>query len=381
VGDDAARIEELERGFRRDGLPNLIVDFSVSEDIFTRAIPFLTVVFVLECVNAADVQKGIGRNLLLAIAGLAILVGAFGLVNRLRGRPFFSVPTRVGWPELGAFVVLPAVLPIAFSQQWLFGLNTALVNLALLGVVYLVIGFGVISIVRWAGARFFHQLAASVSVLVKAVPLLLFFSLVMFFTTEIWQVFTTPGPAAFWTAMGLFVLLAMVFLAVRLPSVVREVQEESAVGAVPLRRKERLNLAAVALISEMLQVVFVSTAVWVFYVLLGALLVNAEVRGAWLLTPDDVAFTVAWFGDRLVFSEALARVATGVAAFAGLYYAVTILVDAAYRDQFVDSLIEELRDTFRRRSEYLELQRRHGVAVTPAPDPRRGPPGASSAGT
>ena len=60
-------------------------------------------------------------------------------------------------------------------------------------------------------------------------------------------------------------------------------------------------------------------------------------------------------------NEALLRVATGVAAFVGLYYAVTILVDAAYRDQFVDSLSEELRDTFRRRSEYLELQRRRGV--------------------
>jgi hypothetical protein len=57
------------------------------------------------------------------------------------------------------------------------------------------------------------------------------------------------------------------------------------------------------------------------------------------------------------------RAATGVAAFAGLYYAVTILVDASYRDQFVDALSSELHTTFQRRSEYLELQRRHGIAV------------------
>ena len=213
--------------------------------------------------------------------------------------------------------------------------------------------------------------------LVRAVPLLLFFSLVMFFTTEIWQVFTTPGPGAFWTAMIIFVLLAMVFLAVRLPGVVREVQAESSVGDVPLRRKERLNLAAVALISEMLQVVFVSTAIWLFYVVLGALLVNDAVRQTWLLTPDDVYFTITWFGDDVQVNEALLRVATGVAAFAGLYYAVTILVDAAYRDQFVDSLTVELRDTFRRRSEYLELQRKRGVPVTPPTDPQAG----TSAGT
>ncbi len=75
-------------------------------------------------------------------------------------------------------------------------------------------------------------------------------------------------------------------------------------------------------------------------------------------------------------NEALLRVATGVAASAGLYYAVTILVDAAYRDQFVDSLTEELRDTFARRSEYLELQRKRGVRVVPGE-----PVNASSSGS
>jgi hypothetical protein len=363
VSDDAERIAELERGFRRDGLPNLILDFSAADDIFTRAIPFLALVFVLEVVNATDLDEPGWVNLLFALGGAAILFGAFGLLNLARGRRFFSVPSRVGRPELVAFVVLPAVLPIVFSQQFLFGFNTMLANAALLLLVYLVIGFGLVSIVRWAGARFFHQLGASVTVLVRAVPLLLFFSLVMFFTTEIWQVFTTPGPGAFWTAMALFVFLAMVFLAVRLPGVVREVQGESAVGDVPLRRKERLNLAAVALISEMLQVVFVSTAIWLFYVVLGSLLVNAAVREAWLLRPDDVILTIAWFGDQVQVNEPLLRVATGVAAFVGLYYAVTILVDAAYRDQFVDSMTEELRDTFHRRSEYLELQRKRGVPV------------------
>ena len=32
------RIRELERGSRRDGLPNLIVDLSATDDIFTRLV-------------------------------------------------------------------------------------------------------------------------------------------------------------------------------------------------------------------------------------------------------------------------------------------------------------------------------------------------------
>jgi len=158
-----------------------------------------------------------------------------------------------------------------------------------------------------------------------------------------------------------------VFLIVRLPWVVREIQEDSDVGDVPLRRRERLNLAAVALISEALQVAFVSAAVWLFYVVLGTLLVPAAVRDVWLLEPTSVVWEIAWFGERGQITWQLLRVATGVAAFVGLYYAVTILVDSAYRDQFVDTLGEELRDTFARRAEYHELLKRHGVPVAPAP--------------
>jgi hypothetical protein len=365
VEAEAERIRELERGFRRDGLPNLIVALSATEDIFTRASPFLALVFVVEIVNALDIEASWTTNLLLALGGAAVLIGAFGVLNVVRGRPFLSIPRKVGIPELVAFVVLPALLPIVFSGQFLFGFNTMLANAAILGIAYLVVGYGLFSIVRWAGVRFFAQLGSSLSVLVRAVPLLLFFSLVTFFTIEIWQVFTATGPATYWTAIVMFVVLGMGFLSVRLPGVVREVQAESRVGDVPLRRRERLNLAAVALISESLQVLFVSAAVWLFYVLVGTLIVPADVRAIWLTEPASVVWDIAWFGERVQVTWELVQVATGVAAFAGLYYAVTILVDSAYRDQFVDALSEQLRDTFERRSEYHELLRRRGVPLEP----------------
>jgi len=361
---DEQRIRELERGFRRDGLPNLIVDRSATEDVFTRAFPFLTVVLVLEVVNALAVNAS-WANGLLALAGAALLLAGFGLVNLARGRRFLSVPRRVGIPQLVVFVALPALLPVVLGGQLGFGFITLLVNVAILALAYLVVGFGLVFIVWWVVVRLFVLLGASMTVLVRAVPLLLFFSLVAFFTTEIWQVFNATGLATFWTAVAMFVLLGMGFLAVRMPGVVREVLAESHLGGVPLRRRERVNLALVALISEVLQVGFVSAAVWLFYVLLGALLVSADVRGAWLLQPHTLVWEVAWFGERVQVTSALLRVATGVAGFAGLYYAVTILVDSAYRDQFVDALTEQLRETFARRAEYLDLLRRRGSAVAP----------------
>ena len=121
-------------------------------------------------------------------------VRGFGVLNVLRGRRFLSIPSPSGDPRTVAFVILPALLPVVFSGQLLFGLVTVLVNAAILFLAYLVVGFGLVAIVRWAGVRFFAQMARSVTVLVRAVPLLLFFSLVIFLTTEIWQVFTATGP-------------------------------------------------------------------------------------------------------------------------------------------------------------------------------------------
>ena len=50
--------------------------------------------------------------------------------------------------------------------------------------------------------------AASLSVLVRALSLLLFFLLVIFFTTETWQIWTVPRLPLFVAAAGLFLLLA-----------------------------------------------------------------------------------------------------------------------------------------------------------------------------
>src|SRR6185436_17928141 len=89
----------------------------------------------------------------LALGGAAVLFGAFGLLNVVRGRRFLSIPTRVGVPELTAFVVLPALLPALFSRQFLFAFDTILANLAIIGLAYIVVGFGLVPIGRDAVLR------------------------------------------------------------------------------------------------------------------------------------------------------------------------------------------------------------------------------------
>ena len=352
-----AELADYERRFRRAGLPLFIEDYSAREDVWTRAAPLLALVLIGELLGAIQLDWSLGANVAAGVGGLAILVGAFGLLNLLRRRPFFSLPENVGPAELAGFVLVPAALPLIFGGQWGSALVTAGANLLLLAIAFGVIRYGVLSILRWTGPRLIDQLDASVSVLSRAVPLLLVFALVLFINTEMWQVFSTM-PSAFLICVGaLFVLVGTVFVGVQLPREVRELEEGSGEGP-PLEKRQRFNVGLVMFISQALQILVVSLAVAIFFVVLGALAVGPEVREAWGVGSDGVVIRLSLFGEQIQVTEALLRVSAGIAAFAGLYYAIAVLTDATYRQEFRDELTEEMAGSFSARAEYLRLRQR-----------------------
>jgi hypothetical protein len=349
-------VEELaayERRFRRAGLPLFIEDYTASEDVFNRAAPLLALVFIIEMLGAIDLDWSLWANLGAAFGGLAILLVAFGIVNRLRGRSVWAVPDRVGPPELAAFVLIPAALPLIFGGQLTSAVVTALGNLVLLALVLGVVGFGLLSIVRWAGTRLVGQLAASLSLLARAVPLLLLFALVLFINTEMWQVFSSMPDAFLVTAALLVAGLGLSFLIFRLPRELGELEREAVGAGPPLARRERVNVGLVMLVSQALQVLVVSLAVGGFFVVFGALAVGPEVRDSWIGSNGTVLIDVPFFGERAQITEELLRVSGGIAAFSGLYYAIAVLTDSTYREEFLEELSDEMRSTFHARGEYL----------------------------
>ena len=354
MGDDR-RVDELERSFRRAGLPTFIRGYSARQ-AFAKALPLLTVVFVLEILNALNFAFGFWTNVGFLAGGIAISLGIIGVLNLARGQPFLSVPRRVGLSEMIVFVLVPSVLPLLFGGQEKSAGITLVGNTALLGLVYLVLGFGAVSILEWAVRRFVSLFAASLTVLVRALSLLLFFLLVIFFTTETWQIWTVPRMPKFVAATALFVLLAAGFLLLRLPGSVRGLERETELQGEHLSRPQRINVGLVMFLSQFLQVVFVAFAVWLFFVVFGSLLVSAGVREAWLGEQGTELLRIPFFGDTVVvITEELLRVATGMASFAALYYAAATQLDEAYRDEVVERIAEQMKETFARRAEYLGL--------------------------
>src|SRR5829696_193516 len=345
-------VEQYERDFRRAGLPFFIEDYSASRDVFTRAAPLLTLIFLGEMLGAIDLDWPVLANIGAAVGGLLILLGAWVIANAVRGRPRFARPDHVGNFELAVFVFVPALLPLVFGGQWHSALGTIAANVTILVLIYAVVGYGLFSIIRWTGVRMVGELGASAVRLARALPLILGGAVILFLTTELWQVFTDMPLRNLLVLAGFFAAVGTLFLAARLPGEVRRLEADGP----PLTHRQRINVGLVLFVSQALQVLLVSAGVGAFFVVLGALAVSDEVRESWIGGNGNVLLTLPLLGNDVEVTEELLRVAGGLAALSGLSYAVQMQTDDTYRRLFFDEVEREMRASFKARAEYVRVR-------------------------
>ena len=363
---DAERLREYERSFRQAGLPLFSEDISPFEDVFNRAAPLLSLVFLGELVGAVNLDWAWWQNLLAIAGGLAIMLVAVGLLNRARGRPFSTIPQRLGKTELAAFVLIPALLPLVFGGQLTSALVTAGANVLLLVLIYAVVGLGLIAIVRWVLGRIASQLRSALTLIARAVPLLAIFVLLSFPTQELWRIFTNSTGGVYALIIAMFVLLGTAFLAVRLPEEARRLEDEAGGDSPPLRGRQLFNVGLVMFVSQGLQVLLVSAMIGVFLTVFGVLAVDDEIRTEWLGHPGNELLALTIFGERLELTSELLRVAGGLAAFTGFYFSIAMLTDSTYREEFLEELSSEMRQSFSERAEYLKLRGRADSPQSPS---------------
>ncbi len=355
MGDREARLAGYEERFRRAGLPLFSEDFSAAEDVFNRAAPLLGLVFFGELLGAVNLDWPWWQNLAAIAGGLAVLLGGFGLINKAKGRPFSTVPERLGRAELTGFVVIPALLPLLNGQTtsaWV----TALANVGLLALIYAVGALGLVAILRWVLGRLAEQLRTALGLIAKAVPLLAIFALLSFTTQELWEIFSTVTTGIYWVIIGLFVALGAAFVAARVPREARRLESEAGEGSPPLSRRQLINVGLVLLVSQAVQVLIVSLTIGLFFTVFGLLAIDESLRIDWIGHPGDELLAFDFLGERLELTEELLRVAGGLAAFSGFYFAISMLTDSTYREEFLEELTAEMRESFRARADYLRLR-------------------------
>ncbi len=385
---DAERIRAVERWFVRRGLPHAIDDYRASTDVFTRAAPFLSLVFVIELFASFGDRFSGWAQAGVFVLGAAIMLGAAVGINRVRGRRPFQLPDDIGPLELTAFVLVPPILPALFGEDRATTVVAIVVlNLGILVLAYLFTSYGIVPMARWGAEQMLRQISGLSHLLARSLPFLLLFATFIFLNAEMWQVAHDFRPAFYAIVIGAVFAIALSFLLVRLPQELDGIavfddwdeicalaeQAEAPVGRVdrpdqsgrpqiePLARGGRLNLVLLLFVSQVVQLVLVATVIGSFYVGFGLFSVREETLLQWTTATADTLDAIARFtvfGGEVVLTWELFAVSGFIAAFSALQFAVSLLTDKAYREEFFASLEHEAREVLAVRALYLTLVER-----------------------
>lgn len=372
--------EAVEKWFVRRGLPNLIHNYQASTDVYTRAAPLLAAFWVFGLTGAFGDRFTGWYQVWAALAGALFLGAVAAGVNRLRGRQALQVPDRVGRIELAAFVLAPALLPVILDNSSIgIFISDIFEALAVLFVVRLVYGFGLLSIIVWALRHLAHQMSDIVGLMIRSLPLLLIFTMFLFMNAELWQVadgFTTP---LFFAASGGLVLISALFVLIRLPTELENVARFDNAATVtsivhdadaPIRcqsadpdqtpdlsRTDRINVGVLALFTLGVQIALVMAIVGAFYLAFGLVTVRPDTIAQWTVGGSDGIdriIDLELFGAEIPLTSELLKVTGFLMAFTALQFTVSALTDQAYREEFFDDLISEIRQALAVRVEYLD---------------------------
>lgn len=317
--------------------------------------------------------------------GLSYFVPSVREDARSALRPRSFIPPLV-------LVVLLAVGSAALLAWLLEELSAAPAVLFSVGIagalVYALVALRARQIVGWALGRTFGSLKLLVPMASRALPLLLVFVTFLFINAEAWQMTANLSPGVLWLTVLLLFTLAVVFLMVRLPDEVDQVDD--AVDAAFVRRTcagtplegpcrelladddfdpsvhaqvtgfPRWNLIVVLLVVQVGQVVLLVVAVFGFFLLFGSLVMTQGVQESWTGFGEGGLHSLPGLSN---VSVELVKVSLFLASFSGLYFTVSAVTDETYRRQFFASVTDELERAVGVRAVYLALLDRHPTEV------------------
>ena len=377
-------VDDVERWFVRRGLPHAIEDYSAREDVLTRTVPFLTLVFLVEVVTAVFGDRFVGWAQAAALAGAtAIVLASVALVNRVRRRPRFQRPDDIGLAELTVFVAVPAAAAMLFDGSAGEAALLVAVNLGLVSLAFVFAYFGVLPMLLFGLQQVWRRVRTLTQLLARVLPLLLLFVTFVFFNAEIWQVAHDFTPLAYAIVTAAIALAAFGFVAARTPAEldalgrfaswdeVGALATASGAPALPatgawavgvpaleLDRRNRRNVSVLLFVSFAVQVLLIGLIVGVLLVVLGVLSIREQTMLQWTVQEGDVVPALWRFrvgAATYVLTWEHVAVSGFVAVFAMLQFAVQLLRDEAYRAEFYAEVSGEIREVLAVQALYQRL--------------------------
>ncbi|CAN5581493.1 hypothetical protein BH09ACT8_BH09ACT8_27440 [soil metagenome] len=251
--------------------------------------------------------------------------------------------------------------------------------ISLLAVWLTYLGFGAIT--SWAFRFAWGQFGALGTLMSRALPLLMI-TVVVYFTGELWQLSARMTRQRLWQTIGFLALVAILFMITTIRDEVRALREDRAesmdpmalladtplaeladhdAGRTPLSRGEQINVVAVMVVSQAIQVVFFTAGLFAFFLALGIVAVPDDVTVLWAAEGSCAVgqppCAGTWFGVHVPVPQTVVHMSLFVAVLSGLYFTVSTSVDPLYRQRFFEPLIADVAVSLAGRDAYLELEK------------------------
>jgi len=240
------------------------------------------------------------------------------------------------------------------------------------------IGFGAIAL--WAFRFASVQFGALGTLMSRALPLLML-TVLVYFTGELWQLSARMTRQRLWQTIGFLAVVAIVFMVTTIRDEVRALREDRAEqtdpaklledtplameadhqpARTPLSLAEQVNVVAVMVVSQAIQVVFFTAGLFAFFLALGIVAVPDDVAVLWSSEQTcpigEPPCPGTWFGIHVPVPQTIVHMSLLVAVLSGLYFTVSTSVDPLYRERFFDPLISDVAVSLAGRDAYLELE-------------------------
>jgi hypothetical protein len=336
-----------------------------------------------------------------ALAAFAVFMVNSAVVVEVTGKHTIDIEgglTRTEWFVLGLLVL---VLPLACLAGWLVARITAVRGRTVAAGVALVVGIaggiiggpsprvlsdlifeavvvaailaltaaGLGSVMSWTARMTLAHLAATGSLLIRALPVMLLTFLV-FFNSPVWLMAANVSRGRLWLALIFLALIAATFVVavtidrfkpvIEAPDAAADRNAQlahSPFSAMPdppeaaaLNRAERLNVMFVLAVSQLAHIVVVAAVIALMFLVLGLILLSPELLAA--LTQNKGSSDGTLLGMTIPVPQALIHVTMFLGALTFMYVSARSAGDAEYRTQFLEPLSDDLRLTLVARGRY-----------------------------
>lgn len=378
----SASTRDVHEWFLARGLPLVLTRRVRSRRLIARSAPVVSGIGALIAVTALIADASDGR----VDAGTVVRLGIMAVV--LTAAPFVlyllhrAGTTRSEAGRRSAALLVMALFVIGFplaDRGWT-GLTAAEVAgfgvIALLAIWLTYLGIG--SIVLWAFRFAWVQFGALGTLMSRALPLLML-TVVVYFTGELWQLSARMTRERLWQTIGFLALVALVFMVVTIRDEVSALREDRSgprdtaalLAGTPLATRtdpertplspgEQVNVVAVMVVAQAIQVVFFTTGLFAFFLALGTIAIPDDVTVLWSAEQScpvgQPPCAGTWFGIHVPIPQTVVHTSLFVAVLSGLYFTVSTSVDPLYRQRFFDPLVADVAVSLAGRDAYLEME-------------------------